>query len=291
MCDDIIHQGLVEDSQVSRRTFGAMIAATAGTATMPGMALAAIGVTESDVEVRTPDGVCDAALFHPAGKGSWPAVLIWTDIMGLRPAFRDMGRRMAAAGHVVLVPNPFYRSRRAPVIAGPVDLNDPEQRKTLMGYRAAMGGAAGAAGDARAFLAFLDRQPQTDRHRKAGVHGYCMGGGLSFYTAGAVPDRIAAVGSFHGGNGLVTDQPDSPHLAAVASRATFLVCQARNDDAQQPEQKTRLKAALADAGRPATVEVYPADHGWCVPGGHVYDQPQAERAWGELTMLFRQSLV
>lgn len=291
MCDDLIHPGSIEDPYISRRTFGAMVAATAGVAALPGVAEAASGVVEKDVQVRTPDGLCDAVLFHPAGKGSWPAVLIWTDIMGLRPAFRDMGHRMAAAGHVVLVPNPFYRSTPAAAMGGKVDFNDPEQRKVLGGYRAAMQGSAGAARDAKAYLALLDAQPQTDRHRKAGVHGYCMGGGLSFYTAAAMPDRIAAVGSFHGGNGLVTDQPDSPHLGIAASHADYLVCQARNDDAQQPDQKDKLKAAFARAGRPASVEVYPASHGWCVPGGAVYHPAQAERAWAALTGLFARRLV
>lgn len=291
MCDDFIHQGVVEDTSLSRRTFGAMVAAGAGAAVLPGAALAATDVVERDVEVRTPDGLCDAVLFHPAGKGSWPAVLIWTDIMGLRPAFRDMGRRMAALGHVVLVPNPFYRSRRAPVMEGAIDFGDPDTRKRLNEYRTAMGGAEGARRDAKAFLAFLDTQPQTDRRRKAGVQGYCMGGGLSFHTGAAVPDRIAAIGSFHGGNGLVTAASDSPHLEIAATNAAFLVCHARNDDAQRPEMKNELKTAFAQAGRTATVEVYPADHGWCVPGGKPFDAVQADRAWAALTTLYRVRLT
>ena len=287
MCDDVIHQGMVEDFRLSRRTFGAIALAATGAA---GPALAAPDVVERDVEVATPDGICDAVLSHPEGRGPWPAVLIWTDIMGLRPVFRDMGRRMAAQGRVVLVPNPFYRSRRAPVVEGLVDLSDPEMRKTLFGYRAAMTDD-GVDRDASAYLAFLDAQPQTDPARKAGVQGYCMGGALAFRTAAAVQSRIAAVGSFHGGNGLVTGEPSSPHLLIPKTRASFLVAQAHNDDQQQPQVKDELRAAFAAANRPAAVEVYPANHGWCVKGSQVYDEAAAERAWSELTALYRSTLV
>lgn len=290
MCDELIHPGLVDDPRLSRRAFGAMAVSAAALAGAPALAANDPRVVETDVEVATPDGRCDAALFRPAAAGRHPAVLIWTDIMGLRPAFCDMGRRLAAAGYVVLVPNPFYRSHRAPVIDGPVDFSDPKQRSVLMGYRQAMGGAEGARRDAGAYLSFLDARPEVDRAKPAGVQGYCMGGGLAFETAAAAPERIAAVGSFHGGNGLATDAPDSPHLTVAHTRATYLVCQARNDDAQDPAMKDRLRNALAAAHRPATVEVYPADHGWCVPGGRVYDPVQAERAWGELTTLYRTRL-
>lgn len=288
MCDDLIHQGLVEDKRISRRSFGTMVA-IAGTAA--GAApLLADDVASRDVTVTTPDGKADAVLFHPKRRGRFPAVLIWPDIMGLRPAFREMGARLAAQGYTVLVPNPFYRSRPAPVVDATFDFNDPAERQRLFGYRAAMT-PDGIAKDATAYLAFLDAQPETDRTRKAGVQGYCMGGELSFRTAAAVPARIAAVGSFHGGNGLVTDKPDSPHLLIPQTRATFLVLQAQNDDAQKPGTKDALKAAFAAAGRPATVEVYPANHGWCVAGGQAYDQTQAERAWAALTALYRSTLA
>jgi len=289
MCDEFINPGLIEDSRISRRTFGVLVAATVGT-TATAAGAAGAGVTERDVTVNTPDGTCDAALFYPEGKGKWPAVLIWPDIMGLRPAFREMGRRLASEGYVVLVPNPFYRSHRAPVVEGPVDFSNAEQRNRLFGFRGAMTDE-GVASDAKAYLAFLDAHPQTNTARKAGVQGYCMGGELSFRTAAAVPARIGAVGSFHGGNGLVTDKPNSPHLLIASTRATYLVCQAQNDDAQKPETKDKLKAAFAAAKRPATVEVYPANHGWCVPGTPVYDQAQAERAWTALGGLYRATLV
>lgn len=286
MCDNDIHPGLVEDWSLSRRAFVATGVVAAGLATA---AYAADTVIEKDVTVTTPDGSADAALFHPAGKGPWPAILVWPDIMGLRPVFRDMGRRLAAQGHVVLVPNPFYRSKRAPVVDGAFDFNNAEARQTLFGYRQAMTDE-GIDKDAIACLAFLDAQPQTAKAKKAGVQGYCMGGPLAFRTAAAVPGRIGAVGSFHGA-GLVTEAPDSPHLLIPHTKAAFLVAIARNDDARDPKAKDVLKEAFRAAHRTATVEVYPADHGWCVPGSKVYDQASAERAWGELTRLYKANLA
>jgi carboxymethylenebutenolidase len=287
MCDDFIHPGLVEDSRLSRRNFGLMTAVLAG---VPGSALAQSNVVEKDVTVKTADGSCDAALFYPAGQGSWAAVLVWPDIMGLRPAFRDMGRRLASQGYVVLVPNPFYRSAHAPVIGEAFDFSNQEQRQRLFGFRAAMSDA-GVDNDARAYLAFLDAQPQTNKTRKVGVQGYCMGGALSFRTAAAVPARIAAVGSFHGGNGLVTKDANSPHLLIARTNASYLVAQAQNDDMQNPQMKEELKAAFTAAKKPATVEVYAANHGWCVKGGAVYNEAEAERAWAALSAMYKTALA
>lgn len=287
MCDEFIHQGLVEDTRISRRTFGLIAAAAAGAAHA---ATPVPGVDEKDVVIKTKDGSADAVLFTPKKKGTFPAVLMWPDIMGLRPTFRDMGRRLAAEGYVVLVPNPFYRSKKAPVLDGPINFGDPATRELLQGYRKAM---TDVAGDATAYLAFLDAQPKTNKRRKAGVQGYCMGGGLSFQAAAALPSRIGAIGSFHGGNGLVSKEPNSPHLliARTNPASTWLVLQAKNDDAQQPEVKDQLKAAFVAAKRKATVEVYPANHGWCVPGGQAYDAAQAERAWSALLQLYRAALA
>jgi carboxymethylenebutenolidase len=288
MCDDDIHPGLVTDSRLSRRSFGLMTVAAAGLAANP--ALAQSTSVETDVMVKTADGNCDAVLFHPKAQGQYPAVLIWPDIMGLRPAFRDMGRRLSEMGYVVLVPNPFYRSAKAPVIGDNFDFNNQEQRARLFGYRAAMKDD-GIDRDAAAYLAFLDAQSQTAKGKKAGVQGYCMGGALAFRTAAAVPGRIAAVGSFHGGNGMVTKNPDSPHLLIAKTNATYLVCQAQNDDAQQPTVKDDLKAAFTAAHKTASVEVYHADHGWCVPGSAVYNQGEAERAWSNLGTLYKTQLA
>lgn len=286
MCDNEIHQGLVEDWSLSRRGFVVAGVAAAGIA---GTAYAAENVVEKDVMVKTADGSADAALFYPAGKGSWPAVLVWPDILGLRPVFRDLGKRLAAAGYVVLVPNPFYRSKRAPVVEGAFDFSKPEDRNKVLALRAAMTDA-GVDSDAKAFLAFLDAQPQTNKRKKAGVQGYCMGGPLTFRTAAVAPNRIGAVGSFHGA-GLVTKDANSPHLLIPKTKASYVVAIAQNDDHNQPEAKDVLKSAFAAAKRPATVEVYPADHGWCVPGSAVYNQAAAEKAWAELIKLYKTTLV
>ena len=288
MCDDDIHPGLVHDPRLSRRGFGLMAAAVGGlTATA---AHAQDTVEETDVTITTPDGVCDAALFYPKGKSAWPAVLVWPDIMSLRPVFRDMGRRLAAAGYVVLVPNLYYRTRKAPVIEGAFDFNKPDDRAKLMTLRTTVT-PEGTDRDAAAYVAFLDAQKQTSKAKKIGVQGYCMGGPLAFRTAAIAPGRIAAVATFHGG-GLVTADPTSPHLLIPKTHAEFLICVAANDDASDPTVKDKLKAAFAEAGRPAKVEVYEgANHGWTVKGGQVYNEPAAEKAWAELLALYKRVLA
>jgi carboxymethylenebutenolidase len=286
MCDDDIHQSQEPAAKVSRRTFTALTAAAVGFASR---AYAQATVVEKDVEIKTPDGVSDSALFYPSGRGTWPAVLVWPDIGGLRPVFRDLGKRLASQGYVVLVCNPFYRSTKASGMAATFDFSDPATRTKLMGYRQAMTDP-GVDNDAKAYLAFLDAQSQTDKKKKAGVQGYCMGGPLSFRTAAAVNTRIGAVGSFHGG-GLVTKTPASPHLLIPQTKASYLCAVAKNDDATAPTDKDTLKAAFAEAKRPATVEVYPANHGWCVKGSAVYDEAAAEKAWAELTKLYKANLV
>lgn len=287
MCDDDIHQGLIEDPTVSRRAFGLMTLAATGIA---GSARAAAPVVEKDVEVKTADGTADCALYYPEGKGTWPAVLLWTDVMGLRPVFREMGKRLAADGYVVLVPNPYYRMKKAPVIDGAFDFSKPEDRAKLGAFRPSIT-PDGTARDAVSFIAYLDAQPQTNKKAKVGTQGYCMGGPLAFYTAGAVPARVGAVASFHGG-GLYTDAPDSPHLTLAKSHAEYLVCVADNDDQRDPTIKDKLKAALDAAKRPNKVEVYKgANHGWTVRGSAVYNEPEAEKAWAELLAVYKRALV
>ena len=288
MCDSDNHQGFIVDTSLTRRSAVLALTSVAAAAALPGVALAA-NVVEKDVMVPTPDGSADAALFYPAGSGSWPAVLMWPDILGLRPVFREMARRLAAAGYVVLVPNPFYRSRRAPVVTGAFDFNNPADRAKLMTLRDALSDAS-VDRDAAAFLTFLDRQKQTNRGKPAGVEGYCFSGPFAFRTAAVNPARIKAVASFHGG-GLVTKDANSPHLLIPKTKAAFLVAIARNDDAKQPDAKDVLKAAFAKAKRPAVVEVYPGDHGWTVPGSQAYDQAAAERAWAELLRFYHARLV
>jgi len=288
MCDDEIHQGQPAKSVLSRRTFAAA-AAGLSTAALSARGEAQTRVVEQDVEVKTLDGVADAVLFHPA-EGRWPAVLIWTDILGLRPVFRDMGRRLAAQGYTVLVPNPFYRSRRAPVVDAAFDFNKPEDRAKVFALASLLTPET-ARRDAAAFTGFLDEQPQTNLGARSGVQGYCMGGPLAFRTGAAAPGRIGAVATFHGGS-LVTKALDSPHLLIPLMNARVYCAVAANDDAREPDAKDILKTAFAAAGVPARVEVYAgANHGWCVKGGAAYNEAAAERAWSELLALYKSALV
>ena len=287
MCDDDINPWLPADPAVSRRTFGLSIAAAVSLTAAQARAQAK--VTEKDVTVKTADGEAEAVLLYPSGKGTWPAVLVWTDIMGLRPVFREMGRRLASQGYVVLVPNPFYRSAKSSDYAN-LNFGVPEGRQKLMSYRGAMNDA-GVDNDAQAYLAFLDAQPQTNKKKMVGVQGYCMGGPLSFRTAGAVPARIGAVATFHGG-GLVTDKPDSPHLLVPKMKAQYLFAVAENDDKAQPDAKVALRDAFDRAKLKAEIEVYAgALHGWCPPDAVVYNQAQAERAWERLLATFKAGLA
>ena len=287
MCDSDNDRSFIVDASFTRRSAVLTITSAAAAAGLPNIAFAA-DVVETEVSVPTPDGKADAVLFHPAGSGSWPAVLMFPDILGLRPVFRDMGRRLAASGYTVLVPNPFYRTQRAPVVTGPIDFNKPEDRAKLMSLKDTLTDARVDA-DATAFLSFLDKQKQVNRRQGAGVQGYCFSGPFAFRTGAVRSNRIRAVASFHGG-GLVTKDANSPHLLIPKTKADFLVAIARNDDEKQPDAKEVLKAAFAAAKRRATVEVYLADHGWTVAGSQAYNEPAAERAWAELLRLYRARL-
>ena len=288
MCDDLIHQGLTHDPTVSRRAFGL---ATAATVVLHSAGAAADSkVVEKDVSVPMASGVADSVLFYPEGKGSWPGVLVWTDILGLRPVFREMGQRLAAQGYIVLVPNPFYRNAKAPVVDGSFDFSKPEDRAKVMPMAAALTADANIS-DAQSYVRFLDAQPQTDKKKKMGVQGYCMGGPLTFRTAAIAPERIGAAATFHGG-GLVSDKPDSPHLMIPKMKAEVLCAVADNDDKRDPGAKDKLKEAFAAAHLKATVEVYEGcNHGWTVRGSQVYNEAGAERAWAELLTLYKRNLV
>ena len=266
---------------VTRRQFGMLLGV--GVAMVLPKTLNAVAVTESDVTIQTPDGMTDAYWVHPQ-TGRAPAVLIWPDIMGLRPAFRQMGKRLAEVGYSVLVVNPFYRVRKAPVAAPGAAIQE------LMPLAQALN-ATTTATDARAFVTWLDRQPSVATNRKIGVQGYCMGGPLSFRSAATMIDRIGAVGSFHGG-GLVTTMADSPHLMAAKSKAQFLIAIAENDDMRAPTEKAVLRDTFAKANLPAEIEVYAGSaHGWCPPDSRVYNEAQAERAWSRLLALYEKALV
>jgi len=291
MCDkdafDDMTEYQLKSGAVSRRQFGALTLGAGVMALLPPVAGAA-EVTESEVQIRTPDGTADAYFVYPT-QGAHPGVLIWPDIFGLRPAFRQMGKRLAQSGYAVLVVNPFYRQQKAPTAPEHPDFNDPATRAALMALMGALTPETSFT-DAKAFVAFLDSQPSVDRKRKLGTTGYCMGGPLTMRTAAAVPERVGAGGSFHGG-GLVTDKPDSPHLLVPKMKAHYLFAIAENDDQKQPEAKNVLREAFAQAKLPAEIEVYAGTlHGWCPPDSQVYNPAQAEKAWSRLLVLLKNAL-
>jgi carboxymethylenebutenolidase len=267
---------------VTRKQFGMMLGA--GIAMMLPKVANAVTVVESEVNVTTPDGTADCYFVHPA-TGTAPGVLVWPDIFGLRPAFRQMGKRLAESGYSVLVVNPFYRTKKAPTadqggatpIAQVLPLARTLNETTHMT-------------DAKAFIGWLDTQSSVARNRKMGTQGYCMGGPMAFRTAAAMPNRIGAVATFHGG-GLVTKMPDSPHLQAATTKAQFLIAVAESDDKTAPDDKNVLKETFAKAGLPAEIEVYGAAHGWCPPDSTVYNEQLAEKAWGRLLVLYGKALA
>jgi len=286
-----------ERGDVSRRDFMTTLAAGIAVAAGTGVGAAALPVVETAVQVKTPDGVCDAAFIHPA-SGAHAGVLIWPDAFGLRPAMRDIGKRLAAEGYSVLVPNPFYRSAKAPVFDDPssFDFGNQADRAKLTKLTDPLNAAGAAERDAVAFIAFLDAQKAVDPRKRIGTQGYCMGGPLVVKTAAAVPQRVGAGASFHGGN-LVTDKPDSPHLLAPKIKARMYFGIAANDDMRQPDAKDKLREAFMAAHVPAEIEVYGSNHGWCVPdmpkqnGMPIYNKPDAERAWGKLVALYKAALA
>jgi carboxymethylenebutenolidase len=268
---------------VTRRQFGVLVGAGISM-TLP-QAKNAVAVSESDVTVKTPDGTADCYFVHPS-SGTAAAVLFWPDIFGLRPAMRQMGKRLAESGYAVLVVNPFYRVQKAPTAPKGAATPIAEVFPLAKGLTETTHLA-----DAKAFIGWLDQQKAVATNRKVGTQGYCMGGPIAFRTAAAVPDRVGAVASFHGG-GLVTDQPNSPHLQAAKTKAHFLVAIAANDDQRAPNDKTVLKETFSKASLPAEIEVYEnAAHGWCPPDSGVYNEPQAEKAWSRLLALYGKALA
>jgi carboxymethylenebutenolidase len=268
---------------VTRKQFGVLLGA--GVAMMLPRVANAVAVTESDVDVKTPDGTADCYFAHPA-SGATAGVLVWPDIFGLRPAFRQMGKRLAESGYSVLVVNPFYRTKKAPTAAS----GSATSIQDLMPLARALNETTHMT-DAKAFIGWLDQQAAVSKTRKIGTQGYCMGGPIAFRTAAAVPERVGAVASFHGG-GLVTDTPSSPHLQAAKSKAQFLIAIAANDDTRSPNEKTVLKETFAKANLPAEIEVYAgAAHGWCPPDSQVYNEAQAEKAWSRLLALYGKALA
>jgi carboxymethylenebutenolidase len=287
MCDQDHFEQDREDYEarglVTRREFGVLLGA--GVVMLLPRVANAVAVTESEVTVKTPDGTADCYFVHPA-SGTAPGVLVWPDIFGLRPAFRQMGKRLAESGYSVIVVNPFYRTKKAPTAEAGAATPIPQ----LMPLAQSLSETTQMA-DAKAFIAWLDQQPSVAKNRKVGTQGYCMGGPIAFRTAAAVPDRVGAVASFHGG-GLVTKEPNSPHLQAAKTKAQFLIEIAENDDARSPDEKNVLKETFGKASLPAEIEVYAgAAHGWCPPDSRVYNEPQAEKAWSRLLALYGKALA
>ena len=284
-------------SDLSRRNFIAMSVAAGVPAAATSATAATMPVVESDVTVQTPDGMCDAAFIHPS-TGSHPGVIIWADAFGLRPTMRDIGKRIAAEGYSVLVPNPFYRVAKAPVIPEEQvsSFNFQTDMQKIMPLMASINAPGNAEKDAVAFVAFLDAQKEVNKSKKMGTQGYCMGGPLVVKTCAAVSNRVGAGGSFHGG-GLVTDKPDSPHLLAPKIKARMYFGIASNDDMRQPDAKDKLKESFAAAKVPAEIEVYSSKHGWCVSDmphdaqGPIYNMADAEKAWGKLVALYKTSIA
>jgi len=285
MCE---HDDLEGFARLSRRQFGTLAFGAGLAAVLPRPANAAETAGE-DVSIKTPDGLADAFIVHPA-QGKHPAVLIWPDIFGLRPAFRSMATRLAESGYTVLVVNPFYRTRKAPTSPEHADFDDPATRDALMALKNTLTPAT-AMTDATAFVSYLDSYPAVDVQRKVGTTGYCMGGPLVVRTAAARADRIGAAATFHGG-GLVTKDADSPHLLIPKTHAHYLIAIAANDDAREPEAKTVLRETFERAHLAAEVEVYAGtQHGWCPPDSAVYDRDQAEKAWARLLVLLNGALA
>ncbi|MEQ8955878.1 MAG: dienelactone hydrolase family protein [Gammaproteobacteria bacterium] len=291
MCDELTQEQaedyLSNSSGVTRRNFNKMTA-TAGLAAMLPAVANAQAVNERDVEIRTPDGVADCNFVYPA-SGAHAGVLVWPDILGLRPAFRSMSRRLAESGYAVLTVNPFYRSARSPVVAVGESFGNPETRNKVLPLARELNAETHFT-DARAFAAWMDQQDEVDSSRGLGTTGYCMGGPMVMRTVAAVPDRFAAGATFHGG-GLATQNDDSPHLLIPQTKASMLHAVAANDDENDPEAKNILRRSYDAAGIAAEIEVYAgAMHGWCAIDSQVYHEAQAERAWSRLLNLFGTAL-
>jgi carboxymethylenebutenolidase len=285
-----------DPNKISRREFTALSIAAGVAAATGASGAAAAEMIDTDVHVTTAAGICDAALIHPP-KGAWPGVILFTDVFGLRPTMRDMAKRLAADGCTVLVPNPFYRTTKPPGLSIDIDFNNPADRAKIDALRAPLTSDA-VMQDAAAYVKFLDSQASVNRNKKMGVFGYCMGGPMTMQAAAADLARIGAGASFHGG-GLVTDKPDSPHLLVPKIKAQFYFGVAMNDDQRQPEAKTQLAEAFKAAKLQAKIEVYDGClHGWCVKDmpktagkPPIYNEAQAERAWGELLSLYKRAHV
>ena len=290
MCDELTAKDTEEylkRNALTRREFNKRGAGAALAMLLPPVANA-FDVVERDVMVETPDGMADCYFVHPA-SGKHAAVIVWPDIVSIRPAFRAMGKRLAESGYSVLVVNPYYRTHKGQIVPDGKGFRDPGIRDLLMPHARSLSPET-CVTDGRAYVNWLDKQSSVDTGRKIGTTGYCMTGSYTMRLAAAMPDRIGAGGSFHGG-GLATAEEDSPHLLAAQMKAGFLIAIAENDDERDPDAKVKLREAFDAAGVRAEIEVYAgAMHGWCPPDSAVYNQAQAERAWSRMLDLFEREL-
>jgi carboxymethylenebutenolidase len=292
MCDQDDFDQLVQyqrrGAALSRREFGALTIGAGLLSLVPVGAYAA-ETAGADVTITTPDGMCDAYFVHPV-TGKHPAVLIWPDIFGLRPAFKDMATRLAGSGYSVLVINPFYRIKKAPTAPDHPNFSDPATRTLLTGQMQSLSPKT-AATDAGTFVPWLDAQPSVNTKKKMGTTGYCMGGPYTFRMAAQFPDRVGAIATFHGA-ALATSSPDSPSLLVPKMKVRALIAIAESDDKQDPTAQVTLKQAFVSAGLPAEIEVYVGTkHGWCPPDSGVYDHDAAEKAWSRLLATFSKALA
>jgi carboxymethylenebutenolidase len=288
MCDEHFEDDVkAYQRRIGRREFGALSVAAGMSILLPRVE-GAVAVTESEVNVKTPDGTADCYFVYPS-SGTGAGVVVWPDILGLRPAFRRMGKRLAESGYSVLVVNPFYRGKKAPVVPDGTVFSDPLVNSVIRPMAGALNATTHTT-DAKALIAFLDSQPSVAKNRKIGTTGYCMGGPIVMRTAAAVPDRVGAAATFHGG-GLATTAADSPHLLIPQMKAQFLIAVAENDDMRDPQAKVTLRDSFGKVKLNAEIEVYPAQHGWCPPDSPVYSEAQAEKAWGRLLALFEKALA
>jgi len=292
MCDKStesdIRQWLAKSHDQDRRAFNKWLVTGTVCASLTPAVFASHPRREMQVIVGTPDGTVDALLVSPhSGKGA--AVVVWTDIMGRRQSFDDMGRRLADAGYTALVVNPFYRDIKGAALPNGVSFPSDEAWQILQPMRKKLTADA-VVRDATAFLHFLDQQESVDTSKKAAIMGFCMSGAYTMLAAASLPDRVGAIASFHGG-GLATDKPDSPHLRVSESRAQALHAIAENDHERAPNMKGWLEQAYHDAGIFAEIEVYEGTlHGWTPTDSRVYHPQQAERAWQRMMILFGKAL-
>ena len=291
MCDENTLSGFTAKDRkrgLSRRQFAAsgVLASLAACAPMEQGEASEGRLAESMVSIPTADGTMDAFFVHPAGEDQ-VAVIIWPDIAGLRDSFKMMARRLAQSGYAVLVANPYYRDVSALQFADFAAFMDGGWDK-VKPWRAKLSADA-IMRDARALVTWLDAQDAVDSADGIGTQGYCMGGPFTIWSAAAVPGRVKAAGSFHGG-GLVRDDVQSPHKLMIDTPSSYLIAIAQDDDGKDPESTATLKGIAESGAADAEVEVYAADHGWCVYDSPSYDEAEAERAWVRLLALYEKAL-